>query len=129
MTHTELWIWLLVGVGTPIGALARYGISLGVIALAGTTFPYATLLVNISGSFLIGLLAAWTAGTADSAWFALLGTGVLGGYTTYSTFSLENLALLEEGRVRAALLYIALSFLVCVAATGFGVWLGGGIGS
>ena len=108
--------WLAVAAGGAIGALLRYGVS----GLVGVTqvFPWATLTINIAGSFAIGLV--WGAfGSAE--WFqqwgrALLVVGLLGGFTTFSAFSLETLNLLQNNRPLLALVYVGASVLVCVSA-------------
>jgi CrcB protein len=95
---------LWVGLGGALGALCRYTWSAAFVA--GERFPWATLTINIAGSFLIGL--AWGAWSQEG-WFntwgrAFLVTGVLGGFTTFSAFSLETIALAEAGRVVTALI-------------------------
>lgn len=108
--------WLAVAAGGAIGALLRYGVS----GLVGVTqvFPWATLTINIAGSFAIGLV--WGA-FGSSEWFqqwgrALLVVGLLGGFTTFSAFSLETLNLLQNNRPLLALVYAGASVLVCVSA-------------
>jgi CrcB protein len=110
--------YLLVFLGGGIGAALRHGVNRASLALLGPAFPYGTLLVNVAGSALMGALAAWFAGRAgagDSARL-FLGTGVLGGFTTFSAFSLDAVALWERGQAGASLAYVAASVLLSVAA-------------
>lgn len=88
---------LLVFVGGGVGAVLRFLLGRW---LASPHFPWHTLAINVLGSFALGLLAGWHRDRA--AWFALLGTGLCGGFTTFSTFSLETLVLAERGRPLAA---------------------------
>lgn len=100
----------------------RYGASLGVYSLLGRGFPYGTLFVNVSGSLLMGVLSIVMLErfNVGPEWRAAILVGLLGSFTTFSTFSLETLNLLEQGDVMRAMANIALSVIVCLAA----VWLG-----
>lgn len=116
---------LQVALGGALGAVLRYQTG-GAVARwlgpsAAAAFPWATLAVNITGSFAMGLLAGWLA-RHDGAegWRLLLGVGLLGGFTTFSAFSLELLGLIERGAPGLALAYA----LVSVAAGLAGLWLG-----
>jgi len=99
---------LLATLGTVLGALLRFEISRRLVARIGDAFPWATLLVNLSGGFFAGLLLALAPG---AGWMAFGLLGVLGGYTTVSSFSLECLLLMQRGRRLAAIVYVALSSL------------------
>ncbi len=114
---------LAVALGSAAGGVARFLLSAWLEQRAATSFPFATLLVNISGSLLLGFLATWTYETVGVSpeWRALLTTGLCGGYTTFSTFSLETVALLEEGELGRASLYIALSVALSVLGAYAGV--------
>ena len=103
--------YLIVFLGGGIGAALRHGVNLGVARLFGTAFPYGTLLINISGSLIMGLVAAYFAfkGDASQHWRLFLTTGVLGGYTTFSAFSLDAALLYERGDLGLAALYVLLS--------------------
>ena len=96
----------------------RYWIGSTIPRYTGTDFPWATLAINIGGSFLIGLLAARLG--PQSAARALLMTGFCGGFTTFSTFSLETLNLIHGGQWSRAILYMLLSVAACV----IGAWAG-----
>jgi CrcB protein len=118
--------YLWVAIGGALGSMARYGIG-GLISEKSTgAFPWGTLVVNITGSFLIGILGALTLPdgkmTPQSRAFAtqLLITGVCGGYTTFSSFSLQTLNLLRDGEWFYAAGNILLSVILCMIA----VWIG-----
>lgn len=119
---------LLVGLGSAIGGMARYGVSCGFAAKLGTGFPVGTLVVNVSGSFLIGLIYA--SGETDGRWPLTLGgraffmTGLMGGFTTFSTFSLETLNLMKGGSTAMAIGYASASLLACLLAAWAGLALG-----
>ena len=105
-----------VALGAAIGGVARYGVAGFVQQRAGADFPLGTLLVNISGSFLLGFLMryALTSGAVSPEIRALLTTGFCGGYTTFSTFSYETVLLVEDGEYRRAALYVGLSVVVAL---------------
>ena len=113
---------LLVAVGGAVGAVARYGVGLGAARLFGLAFPWGTLAVNIVGGLAMGLLAAKTAPEQEALRLAL-GVGVLGGFTTFSAFSLETVRLMEH-QPGLALLYAAASVLLSVGACWIGLSLG-----
>jgi fluoride exporter len=93
--------------GGALGSLARYGVGLGVAQLFGSTFPLATMLINISGSFVLGVLLSLDGPMVISSGTRLfLATGFCGGYTTFSTFSVETLNLMEKGSYGLALVYL-----------------------
>lgn len=116
----EVRVYLLVMLGGAIGAAARLGLAT-ILAQASLAFPWATLSINLLGSFLIGILAA--AGLSESG-RAFFMTGVLGGFTTFSSFSLEVGGLLAQNRLNAALAYAAASLLGGVSAAILGIALG-----
>lgn len=100
--------WIPVAVGGAVGAVARYGLSGGIQGLAGGTFPWGTLTVNVLGSLVLGFAIAWlqaAAVSADVRQFATI--GLLGSFTTFSTFSFEAAALLRDGEWWAAAGYVA----------------------
>ncbi len=114
---------LLVGAGGALGAMARYGVSVAVGRLWFATFPLATLLVNAIGSLamgvFIGLLARYLPSWQHEARL-FVAVGVLGGFTTFSSFSLDTIYLIERGALAQATLYVGLSVVVCLV----GLYLG-----
>jgi len=114
---------LAVAFGSAVGGVTRFLLSAWIEQRTATSFPWQTLLVNVSGSLLLGFLATWTFETAgvSAELRALLTTGLCGGYTTFSTFSLETVALAEEGQWSRAGAYIALSVIISVAAAVAGI--------
>ena len=118
--------FLLVGIGGAIGAMARHGVGLASIKSLGPGFPYGTLIVNILGSFMMGLLIAWLArrtGGASNEVRLFIATGFLGGFTTFSAFSLDTIVLYERGEPGLALIYVVASVAASVLALVAGLWL------
>lgn len=117
--------WLYVGAGAFLGANARYWVGGWAADRFGTAFPYGTFLINVTGSFAIGLVAAYLAArTLSPNWRLFLIVGVLGGYTTFSSYSYEALRLVEDGSYLLAFLYVAGSPLVGLVACVGGLVLG-----
>jgi CrcB protein len=114
---------LAIAAGGAVGALLRYWTSIAVHSRFGTAFPYGTLAVNVLGSLLMGFLYIWLIDrfAAGPALRAFLLIGVLGAFTTFSTFSMETLNLMEAGHPGKALANVFVSVIVCVAAAGLGV--------
>lgn len=112
-------VW--VGVGGGIGAIARFAMSRGITERADSIFPYGTFTVNLLGAFLIGILFALLTerGVGHPHLRLLLVTGFLGGYTTFSTYTLETIDLVEAGSWHVALLYVlgsnAIGLAACIA--------------
>ena len=114
--------FLAVGLGGALGAMGRYGISLLPLKSA---FPWLTLLTNVLGALVIGFVVGVTADNAASPNTVLFWkTGVCGGFTTFSTFSLETLRLLEGGQAGTGLLYAGASLMLCIAGVYAGELLG-----
>ena len=107
---------VLVGVGGAIGSVARWGVSEAMPTGGASEVPWATITVNLLGAFVLG---AMMAGTLQTETLLLFGTGMLGGFTTMSTFGVETVRLIESGNPSTALIYIALNLLAPLAA-----WLG-----
>jgi CrcB protein len=113
-----------VAIGGALGSMARYAMSGFIAALTGGTFPYGTLVVNVTGAILIGFLATLT--SPDSRFFIpasgriFMMTGICGGYTTFSTFSLETANLMRDGEWTAALANVGFSVILCLMA----IWIG-----
>ena len=117
---------LAIAGGGALGALGRFWVSTGVYRLLGREFPWGTLAVNTLGSFLMGLLFVLFVErlAAGSELRAALLVGFLGAFTTFSTFSMETLALIEEGYLGKAFVNMWVSLLVCLMACWVGVLLG-----
>lgn len=113
---------LLVALGGGIGAACRFALSSQVARLLGNDFPYGTLSVNVLGGFLMGALVTWLALKIDggAALRAFLGVGVLGGFTTFSAFSLEVMLLFERQAWLALSAYVLASLLATVLALALG---------
>lgn len=115
----------LVMLGGAIGSAARYGVGRAGVALLGPAFPWGTLAVNLVGGFLMGLLGASLLRFGPNAEQArlLLGVGVLGGFTTFSSFSLETFAMIERGDVLVALGYVLASVIGAIGTLAIGMTL------
>ncbi len=112
--------WLAVAIGGGSGAVLRWLVS----SRFNSSLPYGTLLVNVIGSFLIGVLFVVLSHRGiDDPHKAGLVVGLLGGFTTFSAFSLETITLIEQGAVKTALLYAAFSLIICVIAAFAGLAL------
>jgi fluoride exporter len=100
--------FVIVFLGGGLGAALRHGVNLASARLLGTAFPYHTLFENVTGSLVMGLLAGYFAfrGSASQHWQLFLTTGILGGYTTFSAFSLDAALLYERGALGLAALYV-----------------------
>jgi CrcB protein len=116
-------LFLLVCLGGAVGTGARYLVAIGLPQVAGTSFPYATLSVNVVGSFLLGVLMGLDAQAVSPTWRLVLSTGVMGGFTTYSTFNHETVAYLKAGALGLAGLNVAATLLLCLAAGCLGLLL------
>ncbi len=117
---------LAIASGGAIGALLRYSISNGTHMLLGRGFPYGTLVVNVVGCLGMGLLYVLFIERLSMSleWRAALQIGLLGALTTFSSFSMETLLLLENGETQKAVLNIVLSVFLCLAATWAGMLMG-----
>ena len=114
---------LLVGLGGALGAMARYGLALMVGRLWPTAFPLATLLINSAGALamglFVGLMARWLPPWQEEARL-FVAVGLLGGFTTFSAFSLDTIVLIERGELLLAGTYVLLSVVICL----IGLYLG-----
>ena len=108
--------FLIVFLGGGLGAALRHGVNLASARLLGGAFPYHTLFENVTGSFVMGLIAGYFAfrGGASTHWQLFLTTGILGGYTTFSAFSLDAALLYERGALALAALYVGLSVALAI---------------
>ena len=109
--------YIVVFLGGGLGAALRHGINIAVARMLGAGFPYATFFINVTGSFVMGLIAAWFAfkGDASQHWRLFFTTGILGGYTTFSAFSLDTAVLYERGELGLAAVYVAGSVVLSIA--------------
>jgi CrcB protein len=113
----------LVMAGGAVGAALRYQLGRMASALLGTALPWGTLIANLAGGLAMGVLAGWLARShAAEPWRLLLGVGVLGGFTTFSAFSLETFQMIERGQAGLALGYILLSVVGAIGALALGLF-------
>jgi CrcB protein len=117
--------YLIVFVGAGIGGALRHGVNVMTLRVLASQFPFHTIFVNIAGSFVMGMLAAWFALKADPgpSWRLFLSTGILGGFTTFSAFSLDTALLYERGEWMLAALYVVGSVALSIAALFAGMML------
>lgn len=118
---------LLLGVGGFLGANARHWLSVWIASRLGSAFPWATLLVNISGSLLLAVFIAWAgqrAGSISPQARYLVATGFFGAYTTYSTFANDSIALIQRGEWGTGLAYIIGTNLLCLGGAALGIIIG-----
>ena len=118
--------YLMVGLGGCLGSILRFWVGNYVGSRMGTRFPYGTLAINVTGSFLLGLVfALLTARTTWSPnWRYLIPIGFIGGYTTFSSFEFETLRIIQDGQVGLGVLYVGLSVFVGFVAVWGGVVAG-----
>jgi CrcB protein len=117
--------YLLAGMGGAIGSIGRVLMSNFVTRFTGEEFPFGTIAVNVTGAILMGMLAGYGESEPGKLLFSqpartFLMIGLLGGYTTFSSFSLQTFLLIEQGNMTGAFLNVLLSVLLCVA----GIWVG-----
>lgn len=119
--------YLLVFFGAGLGGALRHSVNVGCARYCGTALPFGTLTVNIVGSFIMGALAGWLAFKAGEGWSQplrlFLTTGILGGFTTFSAFSLDAVLLWERGQTGMALGYVAASVALSIAGLAAGLAL------
>ena len=124
--------WLVVAIGSAIGGVSRYGVGLLAARAWGVAFPWGTLLINIVGSFVIALFGAMTLANGpmpmSTNMRAFVMIGFCGGFTTFSSFSLQTMELLQAGETVAAALYILASVGLCLAGVFLGYWIATHIG-
>jgi len=112
-----------VALGSAVGGASRYALSMFIQQRASSTFPIGTLIVNVTGSLVLGFVLRYALGSpsVSAEVRALLTTGFCGGYTTFSTFSYDAMTLIEDGDYRRAAIYIGASVLVSLVATFLGI--------
>jgi len=117
--------YVVIGIGGFAGALARYALGSYIGSRLGVRFPYGTFVINMSGSFLLGFIAALLArSTASQYWRYLIPIGFIGAYTTFSTFEYETLRAVQDGQPMIGLLNVVLSVVIGFVA----VWAGAALG-
>ncbi len=114
---------LQVALGGALGASARFLAGVAVLRLVGPGFPLAVMGVNILGSFLMGVFVVWAAQRGLTHWGPFVMTGLLGGFTTFSAFSLEAVTLWERGAIGQAAAYVGLSVVLSIGSLVMGLWL------
>ena len=115
--------YLLVGLGGALGAMARFGMG-RLVGIWPSGWPMATFAVNLLGGLLMGLLSAFLWRLGGEAARLLLGVGVLGGFTTFSAFSLELMLLIDRGQMAMAFVYALASVTLALGAVALGMWAG-----
>ena len=117
--------YLIVFFGGGVGAAIRHGVNVVGLRTLGPGFPYSTFIINITGSTIMGLVAAYFAfkGDASQHWRLFLTTGILGGYTTFSAFSLDAALLYERGELGLAALYVIASVVLSIGGLFAAFWL------
>jgi len=119
--------WLWVALGGAAGSVARYGLGVQAGRWLGHGWPWGTFAANVAGGLAMGALAAWLVhrgGGDQERWRLLLGVGLLGGFTTFSAFSLETVLMIERRETAAALLYVFLSVMLAIGAVFLGLFFG-----
>ena len=115
--------FLQVGLGGAIGAMLRFGVGIAMLRVTGPGFPLGVLSVNVVGSFLMGLFVVYAFQKDIEHLNPFVLTGILGGFTTFSAFSLEAFTLYERGEIAQSITYIALSVVLSIAALIAGVFI------
>ena len=117
--------WLAVALGGALGSMARYALSTWVFQISSHKFPYATLTVNVLGSFVMGILFVVIVERAalPQEMRSLLMIGFIGAFTTFSTFSLDALGLWQNGHLFMALIYTLATVILCLIAISSAIWL------
>jgi CrcB protein len=117
--------YIVVFVGAGLGGMARHGLNVLVPRLVSTGLPVHTFIINVAGSFVMGLLAAYLAlrGELPQEWRLFMTTGIMGGFTTFSAFSLETALLIERGAIAWAAAYVVGSVVFSIAALFLGLAL------
>jgi CrcB protein len=126
MTRRQLETILIIGLGAFVGANLRYWVSVWAAAHLGQAFPWGTLIINFSGSFVLAVFTGWLANRVglDPRWRLLVAIGFCGGYTTFSTYANESVALLQAGNWIGVVGYVLGTNLVCMVGAMIGLAIG-----
>lgn len=117
--------WLAVAIGGALGSVARYALSSWIFDITSHKFPYATLIVNVAGSFVMGILFVVVVERAalPAEMRSLLMIGFIGAFTTFSAFSLDALGLWQNGHVLLSVIYMITTVILCLVAISTAIWL------
>ena len=117
--------WLAVAIGGALGSVARYALSSWIFDITSHKFPYATLIVNVAGSFVMGILFVVVVERAalPAVMRSLLMIGFIGAFTTFSAFSLDALGLWQNGHVLMSVIYMITTVILCLVAISTAIWL------
>ena len=117
--------WLAVAIGGALGSVARYALSSWIFDITSHKFPYATLIVNVAGSFVMGILFVIVVERAalPAEMRSLLMIGFIGAFTTFSAFSLDALGLWQNGHVLMSVIYMITTVILCLVAISTAIWL------
>ena len=117
--------WLAVAIGGALGSVARYALSSWIFDITSHKFPYATLIVNVAGSFVMGILFVVVVERAalPAEMRSLLMIGFIGAFTTFSAFSLDALGLWQNGHVLMSVIYMITAVILCLVAISTAIWL------
>jgi CrcB protein len=117
--------WLAVAIGGALGSVARYALSSWIFDITSHKFPYATLIVNVAGSFVMGILFVVIVERAvlPAEMRSLLMIGFIGAFTTFSAFSLDALGLWQNGHVLMSVIYMIATVILCLVAISTAIWL------
>ena len=117
--------WLAVAIGGALGSVARYALSSWIFDITNHKFPYATLIVNVAGSFVMGILFVVVVERAalPAEMRSLLMIGFIGAFTTFSAFSLDALGLWQNGHVLMSVIYMITTVILCLVAISTAIWL------
>ena len=117
--------WLAVAIGGALGSIARYALSSWIFDITSHKFPYATLIVNVAGSFVMGILFVVIVERAalPAEMRSLLMIGFIGAFTTFSAFSLDALGLWQNGHVLMSVIYMITTVILCLVAISTAIWL------
>ncbi len=120
-----MFSYLIIFLGAGLGGAMRHGVNVAVTRAVGTGFPLGIMVINVTGCLVMGLIAGWFAlrGQASQEWRLFLTTGILGGFTTFSAFSLDAAVLWERGEPVLTALYVLGSVVLSLAGVFAGLWM------